>query len=420
MLGDDFLSQEELDSLLKGLDNENIDEETKKVDNNMLDTLGEIGNIAMGSGATTLSTLLRKKVKITSPEAEIIKFGEIKSKFSDKQLVTTIKYKQGLEGMNTFLMPSKMSLIISDLMMGGDGNVDLSRELDDIALSAVAESMNQMMGAAATSMSEFLKIRVDILPPEAKIIDFSEGADNFPPLEKDEDAEIIAIKFDMEVEGLESTSFWQFIPVEFAEKIMENMQSSFKEENKPQQPMQQQYQQPMQQQPMQQQYQQPMQQQPMQQQYQQPMQQQYQQPMQQQYQQPMQQGFNLQQELSGFSSPNLIDQGSEVSVKPVNFGQIEGDSLSTSQNVDMSKLQLLFDVPLNITVELGRVNLNLREVLELHQGSLIQLDKLAGEPLDIYANGKLIARGEVVVIEENFGVRITEIVSLKERLRSLK
>ena len=409
MLGDDFLSQEELDSLLKGLDNENIDEETKKVDNNMLDTLGEIGNIAMGSGATTLSTLLRKKVKITSPEAEIIKFGEIKSKFSDKQLVTTIKYKQGLEGMNTFLMPSKMSLIISDLMMGGDGNVDLSRELDDIALSAVAESMNQMMGAAATSMSEFLKIRVDILPPEAKIIDFSEGADNFPPLEKDEDAEIIAIKFDMEVEGLESTSFWQFIPVEFAEKIMENMQSSFKEENKPQQPMQQQ---PMQQQPMQQQYQQPMQQQ-----YQQPMQQQ---PMQQQYQQPMQQGFNLQQELSGFSSPNLIDQGSEVSVKPVNFGQIEGDSLSTSQNVDMSKLQLLFDVPLNITVELGRVNLNLREVLELHQGSLIQLDKLAGEPLDIYANGKLIARGEVVVIEENFGVRITEIVSLKERLRSLK
>jgi len=409
MLGDDFLSQEELDSLLKGLDNENIDEETKKLDNNMLDTLGEIGNIAMGSGATTLSTLLRKKVKITSPEAEIIKFGEIKSKFSDKQLVTTIKYKQGLEGMNTFLMPSKMSLIISDLMMGGDGNVDLSRELDDIALSAVAESMNQMMGAAATSMSEFLKIRVDILPPEAKIIDFSEGADNFPPLEKDEDAEIIAIKFDMEVEGLESTSFWQFIPVEFAEKIMENMQSSFKEENKPQQPMQQQ---PMQQQPMQQQYQQPMQQQ-----YQQPMQQQ---PMQQQYQQPMQQGFNLQQELSGFSSPNLIDQGSEVSVKPVNFGQIEGDSLSTSQNVDMSKLQLLFDVPLNITVELGRVNLNLREVLELHQGSLIQLDKLAGEPLDIYANGKLIARGEVVVIEENFGVRITEIVSLKERLRSLK
>ncbi len=128
----------------------------------------------------------------------------------------------------------------------------------------------------------------------------------------------------------------------------------------------------------------------------------------------------MQQELSGFSSPNLIDQGSEVSVKPVNFGQIEGDSLSTSQNVDMSKLQLLFDVPLNITVELGRVNLNLREVLELHQGSLIQLDKLAGEPLDIYANGKLIARGEVVVIEENFGVRITEIVSLKERLRSLK
>jgi flagellar motor switch protein FliN/FliY len=109
-------------------------------------------------------------------------------------------------------------------------------------------------------------------------------------------------------------------------------------------------------------------------------------------------------------------------VNPVNFGEIDGNppSMRSGEKVDLSKLQLLLDVPLEIKVELGRVNMSLREVLDLHQGSMIQLDKLAGEPLDIYANGKLIARGEVVVIEESFGIRITEIVSLKERLRTIK
>jgi flagellar motor switch protein FliN/FliY len=119
---------------------------------------------------------------------------------------------------------------------------------------------------------------------------------------------------------------------------------------------------------------------------------------------------------------NIINQGSEVNVNPVNFGEISDNSQPQQniQNIDMNKLQLLLDVPLEIKVELGRVQMSLKEVLDLHNGSMLQLDKLAGEPLDIYANGKLIARGEVVVIEENFGVRITEIVSLKERLRSLK
>lgn len=398
MLGDDFLSQDELDSLLNGLsDDSSKKSSTASSEDNIVDFLGEVGNIAMGSGSTTLSTLLRKKVKITSPETSLVKYGDIKTKFENKQLLININYKKGLEGLNTFVLPSKMSIIISDLMMGGEGVVDENKELDDIALSAATEAMNQMMGSASTAMSEFLKTRVDIFPPETKIVDFSTEDSNFPPLVEDEEKELISIKFKMEIEGLESTTFWQFVPYEFAEKLfkltqdnMEKEEAAKEEEKKkeaqksaPQKPPQQ---------------------------------------PQQSQQQPQQQEYydEFEDSLSDYSSPNLIDQGSEVTVNPVNFGNLEGNQPSKKEKVDMSKLQLLLDIPLNITVELGRVKMSLRDILELHEGSLIQLEKLAGEALDIYANGKLVARGEVVVIEENFGVRITEIVSLRERLRSLK
>lgn len=412
MLGDDFLSQEELDSLLQGLnEEENGDNKDSNVDiDSTVDMMGEIGNIAMGSGSTTLSTLLRKKVNIGSPESDIVKFKNIKTNFQDQQLVIIINYKKGLEGLNTFVLPAKMALIISNLMMGGDGNVEENAELDEISKSAVGEAMNQMMGSASTAMSEFLKTSVDITPPEIKILDFSSPDTVFPPLNTSEDEEIISIRFNMEIEGLTKTIFWQFIPLKFAKVVQDLMKKVMEEENKdsevkpqnninqnepthtPEIPNTRQQTQQVSQQPVQQQAPQPTQQ------------------------------YQYIPDDTNYSNPNIIQQGSEVTVNPVNFGEIDGNppSMRSGEKVDLSKLQLLLDVPLEIKVELGRVNMSLREVLDLHQGSMIQLDKLAGEPLDIYANGKLIARGEVVVIEESFGIRITEIVSLKERLRTIK
>ena len=403
MLGDEFLSQEELDSLLNGLNEE------PSVDNSLLDMMGEVGNISMGAGATTMSTLLRRKVNITSPETSLVKFKDIKEKFNGNQLVITIQYKKGLEGLNSFVLPENVALIIANLMMGGDGNVDETQSLDEISMSAVGEAMNQMMGSSSTAISEFIKTPVDISPPEVGIIDFSNKDTQFPPIESDAEADIISVKFNMDIEGLASTTFWQFIPAKFAKHIEELMKKVMAGED-PQQ-TEQQMQQPMQQ-PVQQ-MQQPMQQ-PVQQ-----MQQPMQQPVQQ-IQQPMQQPVQQMQQPMQQISQNVIQQGSGVNVNPVNFGAISGNQTIPNENVDMSKLQLLLDVPLEVTVELGNTSMSLREVLQLHQGSMLQLDKLAGEPLDIYANGKLIARGEVVVIEESFGVRITEIVSLDERLRSLK
>lgn len=412
MLGDDFLSQEELDSLLQGLnEEENGDNKDSNVDiDSTVDMMGEIGNIAMGSGSTTLSTLLRKKVNIGSPESDIVKFKNIKTNFQDQQLVIIINYKKGLEGLNTFVLPAKMALIISNLMMGGDGNVEENAELDEISKSAVGEAMNQMMGSASTAMSEFLKTSVDITPPEIKILDFSSPDTVFPPLNTSEDEDIISIRFNMEIEGLTKTIFWQFIPLKFAKVVQDLMKKVMEEENKdsevkpqnninqnepthtPEIPNTRQQTQQVSQQPVQQQAPQPTQQ------------------------------YQYIPDDTNYSNPNIIQQGSEVTVNPVNFGEIDGNppSMRSGEKVDLSKLQLLLDVPLEIKVELGRVNMSLREVLDLHQGSMIQLDKLAGEPLDIYANGKLIARGEVVVIEESFGIRITEIVSLKERLRTIK
>jgi flagellar motor switch protein FliN/FliY len=389
MLSDDFLSQEELDSLLNGLNEESENKDNLDLEK-IIDMMSEVGNIAMGSGATTLSTLLRKKVKIESPQASIVKFKDIRTNFEGQQLVITIDYKKGLKGINSFVLPGNMANIISNLMMGGEGKVEENSELDEISKSAVGEAMNQMMGSASTAMSDFLRTSVDISPPNIHVLDFSDESTSFPPMETSEDEDIISIKFNMEINGLAKTIFWQFIPLSFAKTVEELMKKAMSEgdnrTNKNQQQVQNQSPQPQQSQQRQTQ------------------------------QQPQQIADDYSQ------NSNIINQGSEVNVNPVNFGEISDSSQpqQNTQNIDMNKLQLLLDVPLEIKVELGRVQMSLKEVLDLHNGSMLQLDKLAGEPLDIYANGKLVARGEVVVIEESFGVRITEIVSLKERLRSLK
>jgi flagellar motor switch protein FliN/FliY len=418
-MSDEFLSQEELDALLQGLNQENNDsssaisqQSTKNVDPIILDLVGEVGNIAMGAGATTLSTLLKRKVDISSPESLTFLKSEIKNQFDGKYLIISINYKEGLSGTNFFLFPVNMSSIIADLMMGGTGE-NVPEAFDEISISAMAEAINQMMGAAATSLSEFLNAKVDITPPQVEVLDFSDPNVSFPPSLKEAPETIIGIKFKLKIQGLNDGEMWQFVPIDIANNIKDKVLAAqnVNIENNQQNPQQNMQQQPTQQQMSQQTMQQPMYQQPMQQpMYQQPMQQpMYQQPMQQPiYQQPMQQPIGY------------IPKEQQVNVQPKAFGNISGQIVEPVENIDLEKLQLLFDVPLNVSVELGRRKYSLRDILNFHQGSMIQLDKLAGEPVDIYVNGRLIARGEVVVIDENFGVRITEIVSLEERLRALK
>ncbi|KLO23407.1 flagellar motor switch protein FliN [Marinitoga sp. 1197] len=432
-MSDEFLSQEELDALLQGLNQDEttsnqestntsssqINSGATQVDPIILDLVGEVGNIAMGAGATTMSTLLKRKVDISSPTPLTLLKSEIKNQFSGKYVIISINYKDGLKGTNFFLFPAKISSVIADLMMGGTGE-NVPETFDDISISALAEAINQMMGASATSLSEFLNTKVDITPPQVEVLDFDDPNVSFPPELEGASETIIGIKFILKIQGLQEGEMWQFVPIDIANDIKDKVLAAqnvdvdkSQKTAQPQPQMQQQtvpQQMPMQQPmyPQQMPIQQPMypQQMPMQ----QPM---Y--PQQMPMQQPMYPQQMPMQQPMGYIPPEQ-----QINVQPKSFNQISGSPIEPTENVDLEKLQLLFDVPLNVSVELGRRKYSLRDILNFHQGSMIQLDKLAGEPVDIYVNGRLIARGEVVVIDENFGVRITEIVSLEERLRALK
>lgn len=433
MMSDEMLSQEEIEALLRGesLDKKsdedvedplNSDSEEYKIedylDDMSRDALGEIGNISFGSSATALSSLLGQKVDITTPSLSMINRNKLEEEFPHPYVAVQVEYTTGLMGMNLLVIKQSDASIIADLMLGGDG-LNPAEELNEIHLSAVQEAMNQMMGSAATSMSTIFNKKVDISPPSIDLMNFSnnEGTENIP-----DDDLLVKVSFRLKIGTLIDSNIMQLLPLNFSQNLVKSLMNpdaeepveSVEEQPTPEPEQQispqasangqttsqeQQVQQPMYQQPdpMQQaqQAQQPMYQQPMQQ--QQPM---YQQPMQQ---QPMYQQQPVQQ-------PQMnVQQAQFVDFEQANLKQTEARNLN-----------MLMDIPLQVTVELGRTKRSVKEILELVSGSIIELDKLAGEPVDVLVNSRLIAKGEVVVIDENFGVRITDILSKEDRLNNLR
>lgn len=419
-MSDDMLSQEEIEALLRGetldkpLADASSEQEDLHVDNYLTsleqDALGEVGNISFGSSATALSALLGQKVDITTPSLTMINRNRLEEEFPHPYVAVQVEYTTGLSGMNLLVIKQSDAAIIADLMLGGDGlspNIDLT----EIQLSAVQEAMNQMMGSAATSMSTMFNQKVDISPPTIDLMNISqnEGRDNIPA----EDL-LVKISFRLRIGELIDSNLMQLLPLNFSKKVVKSLMgepdgiesaveieqpqpAAAPAQEMPQQQPPMQQQQPMQQQPM---YQQPpMQQQPM---YQQP-------PMQQ---QPMYQQPPMQQQPMYQQQP----------VQPVNVQQAQFASFDAPQisAAESQNLNMLLDIPLQVTVELGRTKRSVKEILELTSGSIIELDKLAGEPVDILVNNRLIAKGEVVVIDENFGVRITDIASPTDRLNNLR
>ncbi len=381
-MSDQFLSQDELDALLKGLGNENENETFRgggSLTDIEKDMIGEVGNISMGAAATALSTILGREVNITTPVVEEVKFGEVGKDFTGEKVVVTIEFVEGLTGLNVLVLQKDVVAKIADIMMGGTGETD-SEDIDEIKLSAVSEAMNQMMGAAATAMSDFFKSKVDITPPKVEVLNFDDPNISFPPIEADPDTPVVKVSFDLEIEGLPTSKFIQIMSSDLVKQMYDMFMKLQKEETE--KAVQQQAQPaPAQPQP---QAAAPAAAAPVQMPMQMPM------------------------------MPQAPVQQQPVTAEPAQFQPLTPGQ-PQQMAVPPDKLALLFDVPLTITVELGRTRMTLKQILELSVGSLIELDKLTGEPVDILVNGKLIARGEVVVIDENFGVRITEIVSPKER-----
>ncbi|MEK4698886.1 flagellar motor switch phosphatase FliY [Solibacillus sp. FSL R7-0668] len=414
-MSDEMLSQEEIEALLRGetledvpAASQSLETEEIKVEDHLspieIDALGEVGNISFGSSATALSSLLGQKVDITTPSISMINRNRLEQEFPHPYVAIQVEYTIGLSGMNLLVIKQSDAAIIADLMLGGDG-LNPKPELSEIQLSAVQEAMNQMMGSAATSMSTMFNQKVDISPPSIDLMNFSqnEGTDNIPP-----DDLLVKISFRLRIGDLIDSNLMQLLPLNFSKKVVKSLMGETDEpaatlapaQPTPtvQQPAPQPVQEPVQQ-PVQQPTQQPVYQQPM---YEQPM---YQQPM---YEQPM------------YQQP--IPQQPVYQVPPANVQQAQFasfDSANISQG-EARNLNMLLDIPLQVTVELGRTKRSVKEILELSSGSIIELDKLAGEPVDILVNSRLIAKGEVVVIDENFGVRITDILSQADRLNNLR
>jgi flagellar motor switch protein FliN/FliY len=392
-MSDELLSQEELDALLSGGTpsandsgaNDNSKDEVLTAEEK--DAIGEIGNISIGSSATVLSSLLGQKVEITTPKVYESTMESTLSNFKDKDkvVVTEINFTEGVKGRSVFILTPKEASAIADLMIGGDGS-NLKEDLTDLELSAVSEAMNQMMGSAATSMSEFFKTKVDIETPQTKYVDLSD-TDTLKELFPVEP--LIIVEFNLKIGDIIDSKMFQLLSIDYVRDIYAAMQTEVKKNVEEIDSNQQQNQQPVQSQPMQQP------------QYQQPVSNSNAVPM---MQQPIQQ------------QPQYVPQQKQVyqNVQPAEFGQ-----LNVEPTVPISKMDLLLDVPVEIVAVLGRKKMLLRDILDLGPGALIELDKLAGENLDILVNGKIIARGEVVVVDENFGLRVTEILSPEERVKNI-
>ena len=406
------------------------------------DALGEMGNICMGTAATTMYTLLGKQVTITTPSLSIHTWETLAAEHPLPMVVVEVQYIEGISGNNMLLLKEYDVALITDLLMGGSGNIDPDNVvLDEISLSAIREVMNQMVGSSATSLASMLHKTINISTPASKRVLIAEE-----PLSEslDGNEKILKISFRMEIEGLLSSEIMQILPIDFAQQIagellnpqpMEdpgagaaqsdasvNVHAQQRADHIPeavQTPPPAPNPAPAQPQP------QPPQPAPeMQQPAGQPAQgasQPYapdppypdapypQDPPQYppQYPQSPPQGAP-QPQPQPYPAGGMLRDPASVDAKKVEY-PVFGAGSGEGGAIDTQNLWRLLDVPMEVTVELGRCTKTIKQVLDLNVGSVVVLDKLAGELVEVMVNGIQVARGEVVVIDDSYGVRITEL-----------
>lgn len=421
---DGMLSQDEINALLSGMNNSEEEkpaadaapasssgDEEFSLSASEKDAVGEISNISMGTAATTLSSLLNQKVNITTPSVSVSNWEDISTKYDRPCVMMQISYREGIDGNNVLVLKENDVKIITDLMMGGPGQADDSEPLSELHLSAIGEAMNQMMGSAATSMSSMFNRKIDISPPVANVIDtYSDSIDDLPAFLN---GSFVRVSFKMQIGDLIDSEIMQLYPIDFAKELLELfMPSSDSQASAPTPQAQASAPTP----------------QPAPAQAAAPTPQPQPAPAQQMAPPPMQPDMNAQAAPQGMPPygmpygypPQGVPYGyqpqgmpygyppqQDVNVAPAAFQPFANDvsGLSQKENID-----LIMDVPLEVTVELGRTSKSIKDILEFAPGTIVELNKIAGEAIDVLVNGKYVAKGEVVVIEESFGVRITEII----------
>ena len=387
------LSQEEINALFNNAaeieaSGEEVHSELTDIE---IDTIGEVGNISMGTAATTLFSLVNKKVDISTPVVSVTDWNSIASMYEKPCVLVKIGYTKGLDGSNILVLKEQDVKIITDLMMGGDGT-NTEGEIGELHLSAISEAMNQMMGSSATSLSSMLNMMVDISPPTSDLVDMSDSLDaaNIDEFLK---GRFVKIEFKLLIGDLIDSKIMQLYPIDLAKSMCKGITSNMGSDTNstvdddafaaapasapaaapPPSPA-----------PAP-----PPQAAPM----------------------PdmgMPQMGMPQMGMPQMGMPMMPQQPQpQYNVQAAQFTQFAGGYVPqySQENID-----LIMDVPLEVTVELGRTHKSIHDILDFAPGTIIELNKIAGEPIDVLVNGKFVAKGEVVVIEEAFGIRITEIM----------
>ncbi|BCC46267.1 flagellar motor switch protein [Bacillus cereus] len=184
------------------------------------DILGEIANISFGSASTVLSTILNRQVSITAPRIELVDLYD-SSDVEVPHVVLNIHFTKGLDMENLLVLKQDVALSIADLMMMGTGEVEDGKELGELELSAVQEAMNQMMGFAATSMSEFFQDTVDMSPPTIKVVKLSEEMEKISEI--DGNQTIVKVSFDLKIDNLVNSKLVQIVSVEHAKQMINKL-----------------------------------------------------------------------------------------------------------------------------------------------------------------------------------------------------
>ena len=322
------------------------------------DGLGEIGNISMGTASTTLNLLLNQEVNITTPEVEVVDWEEAVNPNDKDFIIIEVNYTEGFQGSSILIIQKSDAQIIADLMMGGDGK-DVDDELNDFHISAISEAMNQMVGSSATSMSQIFDITVDIAPPNV-IIEKPKDYNYKELFQSTQTPYFVKTSFRMVIGDLIDSRIMQLLALPFALDMFNTLLNENEEDVKN-----------------------------------------------------TEEAKEDVEELVEVESPRETVSAKKVEEEKTKEEAYEKESIFSKEG---KNIDLLLNVPMDLTVELGRTNKLIKDVLNFGPGSVIELDNFSGEKVDILVNGKKIALGEVVVVDECYGVRVTDIIKARNRL----
>ena len=393
-----------------------------------IDALGEMMNISLGASATAMSTLLGSTVHITTPKVKILTRDQFEFKKLEPAVGVEIAYVEGLEGSNIMMFSRNDVRIIVGTLLGEELSDD-EFELDEINRSAICEVMNQMMGASATALSEFLKFTVNISTPVSFEITDAESFKNkyFP-----EATPMVVISFILEIEGKLKSEFLNIMPEKLAKRLLEPFEISLGEaaqipaENKESGSKAAEEAAPV---PQPEPELQPV---PAPQPEPEPQPAPAPQPVYtqmpagmaagistdmnpallqllNQMQQSQMQMMQMMQGMEKREEDEKTESREPALIRPAIAPGLEASGIEKGE--ESANQEMLMKVPLEISVEIGRTKKLVKDILEFTQGSLVVLDKMAGEQADLYVNGQCVARGDIVVVEDNFGIRITDIVT---------